>query len=326
MRGKCILLLSALVSACGTYNAADTMASRNDFTTDMARCGAGLGIDNKVGLIIKGETQKSGGELSAQQSSEIRARAVTEGLMSSDGKNYDAYLKCILELDKRRGDRKTLELIERTQQPALKVYFAHPNQKSNDRFARRLIIENTGEDLTELEVMPAPFLFITDLCVIRKPSDCEDEAAHRASKMAFIPVENYFSPVTHHGRYKGELYSVDEAASSILSDVAEKFIRSAQSDRTSSMTKYVITLVKVKYRDKFMNLHERFIDVSIEQRELPTALGQALFALRAEWIRSNMAINAHRASVSALTQVWANTSRSRTDLPTPWQQYRSTRG
>lgn len=317
MRKIGVLLLAAMLGACGTYNAADTMATRDDAATDMARCGGGLGIDNKVGLIIKREAAKSGGELSAQQSSEIYTSAVKQGLITADGKSYDIYVKCILELDKRRSDKKTLAQIERIQQPALKVYL-----DANSRSARRLVVENTGAELTELEVTPAPFLVVSDLCLIGKSSDCPEKRLSKL-EMAYIPVENFYSVVSWHGRYNGELYSLDEAEGTKLSEVADEFIQKAQATRTGSMTDYVITLVRLRYKDKFQTSHERFIDASFEQRELPGELGQALFAIRAEWLRSGKAIDASAISVSALSEVWNNSRRPKTGLPVVWLHYQN---
>lgn len=309
-----VLLFAALLSACGTYNAADTMATRNDMTTDMARCGGGLGIDNKVGLMVKLEAAKSGGELSAQQSSEIYASAVKQGLITADGKSYDIYVKCILELDKRRTDKQTLTQIERIQQPALKVYLDATRTSE-----RRLVVENTGSELTELEVTPAPFLVISDLCLITKPSDCQKQDISRL-ETAYIPIENFYSPVSWYGSYTAALYSVDEAKTALRTE-ADKFTQSEQISRTGSMTSYVITLVRLKYKDKFQMPHERYMDVSIEQRELPADLGQSIFELRTQWIESGKAINALNISASTLTRVWNNTRSPKDERPNVWSQY-----
>ncbi len=310
-----ILLLSTLLGACGTYNAADTMATRDDATTDMARCGGGLGIDNRVGLIIQREAAKSGGELSAQQSSEIYTHAVKQGLMTADGKSYDIYVKCLLELDKRRSDKQTLAQIERTQQPALKVYL-----DAKEGPSRQLVVDNTGAELTELEVTPAPFLVMSDLCLIEKAGDCPAKTLSRL-EMAYIPIENFYSPVSWLGRYNGSLYAVDEAESARLRDTAAEVIKRTQTARTGSMTDYVITLVRLRYKDKFQMAHERFIDASLEQRELPGDLGQALFALRTQWVEAGKVINAVDISASSLYNIW-NTSRLPKDaLPAAWLYY-----
>ncbi|MDO8769428.1 MAG: hypothetical protein Q7K57_12135 [Burkholderiaceae bacterium] len=321
MKKALALLVTLFLSACGTYNAADTLAFRDDKTTDMARCGAGLGIDNKVGLVIKSEAEKFGGELSAQQSSEIRIKAASEGLMTGDEKKYEAYLRCILELDKRRTDKKTSELLEKIHQPALKVYLEPAKANASDRWNRRLIVENTGEELTELDVTPAPFLFLADLCMIRSQSSCQP-AELNAMHMVYIPIVDYYSNFTELGSYKGELYSRHEAHSASIQEVARDFTKRLGPQRTGSMNNYVITLVRIKYKDKFQIERERYIDVSIEQKELPLDLGQRIFKLRKNWIDSSLMIRARNTSYSALSELWQKVSHPASALATPWKIYR----
>ncbi|MOA24512.1 hypothetical protein D3C78_1451910 [compost metagenome] len=139
--------------------------------------------------------------------------------------------------------------------------------------------------------------------------------------MAYIPIEGYYSRVTFRGSYKGELYSREESAPAAFAEVVNKFTRDAEKIRTGSMSGQVITLVRVRYKDKLQNTHERFFDVSFEQREMPIDLGQALFAVRLDGVRGGMAINAAHASVSVLRDAWENIRRSKAEQPKPWLQY-----
>lgn len=322
MRGICILVLCGAISACGSYNAVETMAVSDDAAKDMARCGGGMGIDNRVGLIVKEEAEKYGGELSASQSSEIFAKAMKEGLVSSgDGKAYDSYIQCILELDRRRGDKASLERAERLQQPALKVYLDPVEDESEKGLLRRLVVENTGEELVELQVIPAPFLQLNDLCIIRDPSDCRNKKTLQRLERAYIPVDNYYSNVSFRGSYKGELYSRREADPEAFNDMVHEFTRNIQTSRTGSMNGQVIALVRVKYKDKFQNSHDRFFDISFEQREIPPDLGRALFALRMDWLKTGKAINAAQASIPMFHSAWESMRRPKAELPKPWLQY-----
>ena len=320
--GKIGLILACLLSGCGTYNAPDTLARRDDSTTDMARCGAGLGIDNKVGLIIKSEASTHGGELSAQQSSEIRAKVASEGLMTGDEKKYEAYLKCILEFDKRRNERKQSAWLQRAHQPSFKAYLDASTQPSGDSFARRLVIENIGEDLTELVVTPAPFLYLRQLCMAQPSSDCRDGSETRLSlRSSYIPIRNYYGGITHIGRYTGELYSVDEDAPSKLRDTVSNFTKAMQRENSIPITDFVITLVRLKYKDKFQDIHERYFDVSLEQKELTPELGQAIFETRAALMQRNLVVDARLTSLDGLRDVWNQTSRTTAELPTAWLKY-----
>jgi len=315
-----LFLLLSILSACGAYNAVDTMKLDED-ARDIARCGGGLGISNKVGLIIKKEAAKTGGELSASQSSDIFAKAIEQGLSPLNEKNYSIYEHCILELDKRRNDRATLERTERIQQPVLKVYLESVAPSSQERVSRRLVIENTGEDLTELQVTPAPFLLTKDLCVVRERSACTTRSSREKLERSYIPIENYYSNIVSRGNYRGELYSVYEDAPAGFFECIQNFTKAAAVSRTGSMNGQVITLVRVRYKDKFQDLHERFFDVSNEQRELPKDLGRSLYAVREDWQRAGMAVDAHDTSIGDLHHIWDKTRRAEQDLLVPWVKY-----
>jgi hypothetical protein len=318
--------LISLLSACSTFTTAETVIERNGNTSDIARCGAGLGIDNKLGLIIKTEAEKKGGEYSAALSSEVRAKVASEGLMTGDEKKYDAYLRCILELDKRRTDQKKSAQAERLQQPTLKVYRAAPKMKSEDGFARRVVVENTGDELTELQVMPAPFLYVAELCLMRSPTDCGNEAFNnRSLKSAYIPIVNYYSALTFRREYKGELYSQDEQNPSTLKDVTGDFTKSAWKERGQSMTDFVVTLVRIRYKDKFQMPHERYMDISIEQKELPLETGKHLFELRAKAIDEKRMIDGSAPSIEQLRNLWNLEAKNSIDLPEPWRIYKQSR-
>lgn len=318
--------LSCFLSACGSFSTAETVIERNDNTSDIARCGAGLGIDNKLGLIFKTEAEKKGGEYSAALSSEIRAKVASEGLMSGDEKKYDAYLKCILELDKRRIDQQKNSQTERLQQPTLKVYRSAPKVKSEDRFAASIIVENTGEELTELQVTPAPFLYVAELCLVRSPTDCGSESpSSRSLRSAYIPILSYYSTLTFRGEYKGELYSQDERGPSMLKDVTKAFTKLAWNERTQSLTDFVVTLVRIRYKDKFQISHERYIDVSIEQKELPVEIGKRLFELRAKAIDEKRTIDGVAPTIERLNNLWNLEAKNSIDLPEGWKMYKQLR-
>ena len=79
MRYICLFLTVALLGACGKYNAVDTLSDAKPDSRDISLCGAGVDIDNRMGLIIRKEANTSGGELSASQRSKIQAAAVDAG-------------------------------------------------------------------------------------------------------------------------------------------------------------------------------------------------------------------------------------------------------
>lgn len=318
--------LIGLCSACSSLNTAETVMERNDNAADIARCGAGLGVDNKVGLIIKKEAEKKGGEYSAALSSEIRAKVASEGLTTGDEKKYDAYLRCILELDKRRTDQQKSAQAERLQQPTLKVYRSAPKMKSEDRFTSRIVVENTGDELTELQVTPAAFLYIGELCLVRSPNDCKSESANiRALRSAYIPIDNYYSAVTFRGEYKGELYSQDERGPSTLKDVTRAFTKLAWTERSQSMTDFVVTLVRIRYKDKFQIFHERYIDVSIAQTELPPEIGKRLFELRAKAFDEERVIDGASPTIERVKKLWNLEAKNSIDLAEPWRMYKQLR-
>ncbi|MDF0732670.1 hypothetical protein P0Y43_18440 [Pseudomonas entomophila] len=319
MKALPTLLIASLLSGCASYNAADTMAHGTPETQEMGRCGGGLQISNALGAKISEEAQKTNGELSAEQRSNIFAYGVESGLLSAHEKNYDIYVKCILELDKRRSE--ALRLQERLQQPALKVYL-----KTDDSLtfpAKRLVVENTGEELTELKVMPAPFLLVNDLCVIRTPSDCREAESTRLATV-YIPIENYYALGSSGDSYKGVLHEVDED-NARLREVAQAFTVQQQRARTGSMNQGVVTVVRLRYKDKFQTQHERYMDVTTEQQELSLALGQALFAERAKSIEAGLWIDAQSVSTAQLERIWTQAERPSSALPEVWRLYRAVR-
>lgn len=315
-----------LCSACASSNNVVSVIERNDNAADIARCGAGLGVDNKVGFIINNEVKKKGGEYSAELSSEIRAKVASEGLTTGDEKKYDAYLRCILELDKRRTDKQNSAQTERLQQPTLKVYRSAPKMKSDDRFASRVVVENTGDELTELQVTPAPFLYIGELCLVHSSKDCENKSANiRALRSAYIPIADYYSRLTFLGAYKGELYSQDEMETSTLKNATEAFEQLAWTERGQSMTNFVVTLVRIRYKDKFQISHERYIDISIAQTELPIEIGRQLFELRAKAFDEKRMINAASPTIERLNELWKLEAKSSIELAEPWRIYKQYR-
>lgn len=320
MRYICLFLTAALLGGCGKYNAVDTLSDAKPDSRDIGLCGGGLGIGNQVGLIIRDEAKKSGGELSASQRSKIQAAAVDAGILSAND-NYETYVKCILELNKRRGDTQTLNLQQRLQQPALKVW--RQGYYGETSYVRRLVIENTGEELTELQVTKAPFLEISGGCVIDRAGKY-DKKKCLDLPVAYIPLENYYSSVTWVGDYRGELYSVDEVPNG-LDDVVERFALANAMPGTLALNDNLVLLVRIRYKDKFQDTHERFFDVTFKQIELDDDLGQALFANREKLLEAGLVVDVRGITVSRLTEVWSSLLHPRSELPTFWQRFEKRR-
>ncbi len=320
MRYICLILTAALLGGCGKYNAVDTLSDAKSDSRDIGLCGGGLGIDNQVGLIIRNEAKKSGGELSASQRSKIQAAVAEAGGLSAN-QNYETYVKCILELNKRRGDTHTLNLQQRLQQPALKVW--RQAYKGETSIVRRLVIENTGEELTELQVTKAPFMAISGMCVSDQAGKYDTNKC-RDLPVAYIPLANYYSSVTWVGDYKGELYSVDEVPGG-MDDVVERFARANAMPGTLTLNDNLVLLVRVRYKDKFRDMHERFFDVTFKQIELEDDLGQALFANREKLLEAGLVVDVRRITVSHLVEVWSSLLHPRSELPTFWQRFEKRR-
>ncbi len=315
MRYICLILTAALLGGCGKYNAVDTMSDAKPDSRDIGLCGGGVGIDNQVGLIIRKEAKKSGGELSASQRSKIQAAAVDAGILSAND-NYETYVKCILELNKRRGDSQALSLQQRLQQPALKVW--RQGYEGETSYVRRLVIENTGEELTELQVTEAPFLVISGMCVIDLAEKSDKKKCGDLS-VAYVPLANYYSSVTWVGAYKGELYSVDEVPGG-MDDVVKRFARANAMPGTQALNDNLVLLVRVRYKDKFQDTHERFFDVTFTQIELENDLGQELFANRERLLEAGLVVDVRRIAVPRLLEVWSSLLHPRSELPTFWKR------
>lgn len=314
MRLLCVFWTVLLLSACGKYNAVDIMTEDNPDVRDIGLCGGGAGIDNQLGLVIRSEASKSGGELSASQRSRIQAAAVDAGVLSANNSNYETYVRCILELNKRRGDKHTLNLQQRLQQPALKVWRQGYEGETAATVVRRLLIENTGEELTELKVTEAPFLVISAPCGVEKSGKCRD------SSVGYIPLENFYSSVRVVGAYQGELYSVEEVPGG-LDGVVNQFKHANAVSAGGEFSDSLALLVKVRYKDKFQNLHERYFDVTVKQLELELLLGRELFAYREALLEAGHMINVRKATVQRLTEVWMSVQRPRSELPGFWRSY-----
>lgn len=315
MRYICLFLTAALLGGCGKYNAVDTLSDAKSDSRDISLCGAGVDIDNRVGLIIRSEADKSGGELSASQRSKIQAAAVDAGILSAND-NYETYVKCILELNKRRGATQTLSLLQRLQQPALKVW--RQGYEGETSYIRRLVIENTGEELTELQVTKAPFLVVSEGCPVGQ-SEKGDGNRCADLPIAYIPLANYYSSVTWIGAYKGELYSVDEAPHG-MDDVVTRFAHDNAIPGTQALNNSLALLVRVRYKDKFQDMHERFFDVTIEQKEIDDDLGQALFANREKLLEAGLVVDVRGITVSRLAEVWSSLRHPDTELQAIWQR------
>lgn len=230
-------------------------------------------------------------------------------------------MKCILELNKRRGDTHTLNLQQRLQQPALKVW--RQAYKGETSIVRRLVIENTGEELTELQVTKAPFMAISGMCVSDQAGKYDTNKC-RDLPVAYIPLANYYSSVTWVGDYKGELYSVDEVPGG-MDDVVERFARANAMPGTLTLNDNLVLLVRVRYKDKFRDMHERFFDVTFKQIELEDDLGQALFANREKLLEAGLVVDVRRITVSHLVEVWSSLLHPRSELPTFWQRFEKRR-
>lgn len=315
MKYICLFLTAAVLGGCGKYNAVDTLSDAKSDSRDISLCGAGVDIDNRVGLIIRSEANKSGGELSASQRSKIQAAAVDAGILSAND-NYETYVKCILELNKRRGATQTLSLLQRLQQPALKVW--RQGYQGETSYIRRLVIENTGEELTELQVTKAPFLVVSERCPVGQAKKGDGKKCADLP-IAYIPLANYYSSVTWVGAYKGELYSVDEAPHG-MDDVVTRFAHDNAIPGTQALNNSLALLVRVRYKDKFQDMHERFFDVTFEQKEIDEDLGQALFANREKLLEAGLVVDVREITVSRLAEVWSSLRHPDTELQSIWQR------
>jgi hypothetical protein len=196
--GICTAL--AVTAGCSTTNtstAANSLIQHDAEMKDVARCG-GLGVDDRVGLTIAAEKDKYGGELSAERASEIRIDAMRNGLLTGDDKKYQAYVQCILELDKRRASN--LSSAERLEQPFIKVQLSRPSAQANRAM---LSVDNTGGELTELSVRPLTFLYIGELRMAGTPQAASDSPL----RAVYVPVVgDYEGFEAFPAEYKGRLY------------------------------------------------------------------------------------------------------------------------
>ncbi len=86
-----------------------------------------------------------------------------------------------------------------------------------------------------------------------------------------------------------ELYSVDEAPHG-MDDVVTRFAH--DNPGTQALNNSLALLVRVRYKDKFQDMHERFFDVTFEQKEIDDDdLRQALFVNREKLLEAGLVVD-----------------------------------
>ncbi|MCU1738010.1 MULTISPECIES: hypothetical protein [unclassified Pseudomonas] len=86
------------------------------------------------------------------------------------------------------------------------------------------------------------------------------------------------------------------------------------------MNNNLALLVRVRYKDKFQDLHERFFDVTFEQKEIDDDLGQALFANREKLLEAGFVVDVRGITVSRLAEVWSSLRHLETTQQALWQR------
>ncbi|PNE53655.1 hypothetical protein A8H39_34330 [Paraburkholderia fungorum] len=303
--GICTAL--AVTAGCSTTNtstAANSLIQHDAEMKDVARCG-GLGVDDRVGLTIAAEKDKYGGELSAERASEIRIDAMRNGLLTGDDKKYQAYVQCILELDKRRASN--LSSAERLEQPFIKVQLTRPSAQANRAM---LSVDNTGGELTELSVRPLTFLYIGELRMAGTPQAASDSPL----RAVYVPVVgDYEGFEAFPAEYKGRLYETFTMDERKFDDNVAAF---ANSDGRRLNT-YVLYFAVVDYKDKFNTHHHRVFEVTTNQHELDEATAARLVSTYGNSVKSGVYIDTRHVDATALAKIWPHAASPRI-ATTPW--------
>lgn len=105
-----------------------------------------------------------------------------------------------------------------------------------------------------------------------------------------------------------------------MDDVVKRFARANAMPGTQALNDNLVLLVRVRYKDKFQDTHERFFDVTFTQIELENDLGQALFANRERLLEARLVVDVRRIAVQRLLEVWSSLLHPRSELPTFWQR------
>nr|WP_315591747.1 hypothetical protein [uncultured Cupriavidus sp.] len=288
----------------GTSTTAGSLVQRDAEMKDVARCG-GLGVDDRVGLKIAAEKDAYSGEISAERATEIRIDAMRNGLMTGDEKKYQAYVQCILELDKRRASN--LSSAERLAQPFIKVQLSRPSAKPDHAM---LSVENTGGELTELSVHPLTFLYIGELQIAGAPRTQADSQI----RAVYVPVIYAFSSVQEYlGNYSGRLYEVFTTNEREFYNRVSAF---ANSDGRRLNT-YAIHFAVIDYKDRFGERHRRVFDVTTGQRELDGDAAARLVSTYRDLVKSDVYIDTHKLEKAEFEKIWPKAASPRT-ATTPW--------
>ncbi len=296
--------MTAGCSMTNTSTAAGSLIRDDAEMKDVARCG-GLGIDDRVGLTIAAEKDKHGGGLSAERASEIRIDAMRNGLLAGDEKKYQAYVQCILELDKRRASN--LSSAERLEQPFIKVQLKRPSSEPNRAM---LIVDNTGGELTELSVRPLAFLYIGELHMVGSPQVKSDSPL----RAAYVPIIDAYAGVEYFPEeYKGHLYKTFTMDEREFQDKVAKF---ADSDGRRLNT-YVLYFTVIDYKDRFDVRHHRVFDMTTSQHELELAAATRLVGAYADSVKNGVYIETRHVDTAVLARIWPHAASPRA-ATTPW--------
>ncbi|WP_343665024.1 hypothetical protein [Paraburkholderia tropica] len=298
------LVVAAGCSTANTSSQAGSLIQHDAEMKDVARCG-GLGIDDRVGLTIAAEKDKYGGELSAERASEIRIDAMRNGLLTGDEKKYQAYVQCILELDKRRASN--LSSAERIEQPFIKVQLTRPSSQVNRAM---LSVDNAGGDLTELSVRPLTFLYIGELHMLGAPQAESD----RPLRAVYVPVVGAYEGFEEFpAEYKGRLYETFTMDELKFDDNVTAFANSGG----RRLNTYVLYFAVVDYKDKFDVHHHRVFDITTSQKELDESTAARLVSTYRDSVKSGLYIDTRHVDTAAFDKIWPRAASLRAET-TPW--------
>ncbi len=105
-----------------------------------------------------------------------------------------------------------------------------------------------------------------------------------------------------------------------MDDVGTRFAHDNAIPGTRALNNNLALLVRVRYKDKFQDLHERFFDVTFEQKEIDDDLGQALFANREKLLEAGFVVDVRGITVSRLAEVWSSLRHLETTQQALWQR------
>lgn len=150
------------------------------------------------------------------------------------------------------------------------------------------IVSNEGAELFSLEVEVFPFWHPKELELIR---DGEKQKSNTQLKSAFVPIRNFFSVIQASSEPRGQLRLL-QGKPHVQWDLAVKEFEQSATTAQRSIATDTKVFSRITYRDKFGQLHARYLETQYwGMRVVPQNEGAEIANKYYEYVKSGNSID-----------------------------------